>query len=255
MNKLSQAFSWWCYTNRGIEPETLLARAAAIGFVGVDLIDEELWPLVQKHGLRIAAIRGHNTFGLNRRENAVAVEAELRESIAKAEKWGISHVICFSGNREGQDDDTGKNICAETLSRVAPIAENAGVTLTLEMLNSKVDHVDYQADRTSFGIDVCEAVNSPAMKLLYDIYHLQVMEGDIIRTIQEHHRWFAHYHTAGNPGRSQPDETQEIYYPAIYRAIAATGYEGMISHEFVPKGDPLEALEKAYRDCAQALAS
>lgn len=254
MNQIEQAFSWWCYTGRGVEPEDILKHAADIGFVGVDLVGEDHWPLVKDHGLRITAISGHKTFGLNRRENAAAIEAELRESIAKAEKWGISKLICFSGNREGLDDETGLAICVETLAKLAPVAENAGITLLLEMLNSKVDHIDYQADHTAFGVRLCEAVASPSVRLLYDIYHMQVMEGDLIRTIQQNHQWFEHYHTAGNPGRGQPDSTQEIYYPAIYRAIAATGYQGVISHEFVPKGDPLMALHRAYQECFNALA-
>ena len=179
----------------------------------------------------------------------IITRREIQESLAKAEKWKIPVLICFSGNRAGQDDKTGLEICAETLRRVAPLAESAGVKLALELFNSKVDHADYQADSTSFGVKLCQAVGSPAVKILYDIYHMQIMEGDIIRTIQRDHEWFAHYHTAGNPGRSQPDETQEIYYPAIYRAIAETGYTGTVAHEFVPKGNPLEAMEKAYRQC------
>jgi hydroxypyruvate isomerase len=138
------------------------------------------------------------------------------------------------------------------LKRVAPVAADAGVVLAVELLNSKVDHRGYQCDHTAWGVELCRLVNSPAVKLLYDIYHIQIMEGDIIRTIQANHDYFAHYHTAGNPGRGQPDETQEIYYPAVYRAIAQTGYDGFISHEFIPQGDPLAALKKAFEACASA---
>jgi hydroxypyruvate isomerase len=150
-------------------------------------------------------------------------------------------------------DEAGLWQCAETLGRVAGVAEEAGVVLAVELLNSKVDHPDYQCDRTGWGVELCRRVNSPAVKLLYDIYHMQVMEGDVIRTIRAHQGDIAHYHTAGNPGRGQPDETQELYYPAIYRAIAGTGYGGVISHEFLPAGDPLGAMERAHEECARAV--
>lgn len=228
-----------------------------MGFHGVDLIEEDLWPLVKRHGLAITAVNGHGTIedGLNRTENAERIQGELRGNIAKARDWGIPVLICFSGNRGGMSDQTGLRQCAETLGRVANAAAEAGVVLAVELLNSKVDHPDYQCDHTAWGVELCRRVDSPAVKLLYDIYHMQVMEGDIIRTIREHHADFAHYHTAGNPGRGQPDKTQELNYPAIYRAIAGTGYPGIISHEFLPAGDPLEAMARAYRECESALLS
>jgi hydroxypyruvate isomerase len=254
MNPLRQSFSWWCFANRGLEPEALLAAAVKIGYEAVDLIDEKFWPLAQQHGLRIAAVNGHGSIGngLNRPENATRIEEELKASIIKAEQWKIPLLICFSGNRGGIDDATSLAQSAETLSRVAPIAQNAGVTLVMELLNSKVDHADYQGDHTAWGVKMIEQVNSPAVKLLYDIYHMQVMEGDVIRTIQKNHPHFGHYHTAGNPGRGQPDERQELNYPAIYSAILATGYEGFIGHEFLPTGDVPEALERAFTACAAA---
>jgi hydroxypyruvate isomerase len=251
---MKQSFSWWCFANRGIEPEALLAGAANIGYEGVDLIDEALWPVAQKHGLRMVAVNGHGTLsdGLNQAKNADRIEQELRTSIAKARQWKIPVLICFSGDRHGASDEAGAKQCAEMLKRVAPVAADAGVVLAVELLNSKVDHRGYQCDHTAWGVELCRLVNSPAVKLLYDIYHIQIMEGDIIRTIQANHDYFAHYHTAGNPGRGQPDETQEIYYPAVYRAIAQTGYDGFISHEFIPQGDPLAALKKAFEACASA---
>jgi hydroxypyruvate isomerase len=255
MKTLRQSFSWWCFANCGLEPDALLAGAAQIGYQGVDLIDESLWPLVQKHGLTVCAAGGHQSIaeGLNRRENAERIEKEIRGNIVKAQQWKIPVLICFSGNRAGQDDEAGLSICAETLGRVAPQAAEAGVVLAMELLNSKVDHADYQCDHTAWGVELCQRVNSPAVKLLYDMYHMQIMEGDIIRTIQTHHACFAHYHTAGNPGRGQPDETQEIFYPAIYRAITATGYQGFISHEFRPQRPALEALQLAYTACEKAV--
>jgi len=256
MSAYKQSFSWWCFENRGMEAKELLPAAAKIGYDGVELIDESLWPLAAKHGLKIVSANGHRSIddGLNRRENAQRIETELRTNILKAEQWKIPVLICFSGNRAGQKDQDGMEQCAETLARMAPMAKEAGVTLAVELLNSKVDHKDYQCDRTAWGVELCKKVNSPAVKLLYDIYHMQVMEGDVIRTIQNHHDFLAHYHTAGNPGRGQPDENQELNYPAIYQAIAATGYTGFIGQEFIPKGDIQEALAKAFQDCLQATA-
>jgi hydroxypyruvate isomerase len=252
---IRQSFSWWCFEKRGVEAEELLAGAKEMGYWGVDLIGEELWPLVKAHGLAIAAVNGHGTIedGLNRAENAGRIEGELRGNIGKAREWGIPVLICFSGNRGALSDEEGLRQCAETLGRVAPAAEEAGVVLAVELLNSKVDHPDYQCDGTAWGVELCRRVGSGAVKLLYDIYHMQVMEGDVIRTIREHHWEIAHYHTAGNPGRGQPDETQELFYPAIYRAIAETGFGGVISHEFLPGGDPLDGMRRAFGECERAL--
>jgi hydroxypyruvate isomerase len=256
MKPLRQAFSWWCFANGKIEPDALLAGAARMGYEGVDLIEEALWPAAQRHGLAITAIGGHATLedGLNRKENAGRIKNELRENIAKARRWKIPILICFSGNRHGgADDEAGLDTCAKTLAGIAPEAADAGVILAMELLNSKVDHRGYQCDHTGWGVELCRRVNSPAVKLLYDIYHMQIMEGDIIRSIQAGHDYFAHYHTAGNPGRGQPDGTQEIHYPAVYRAIARTGYNGFVSHEFHPSGDPLDALKKAFDDARGAI--
>lgn len=256
MGHLRQSFSWWCFENRGLATDELLAAAVKIGYEGVDLVPEALWPDVIRHGLKISAVDGHASIieGLNRRENAPRIEAELRARIAKAEQWKIPVLICFSGNRNGQTDEEGLKQCAETLLRVAPAAAAAGVILAVELLNSKVDHPDYQCDRTGWGVELCRQVDSPPVKLLYDIYHMQIMEGDIVRTIESEATWFAHYHTAGNPGRGLPDASQELNYPAIYKAIARTGYTGFIGHEFLPKGDIVSELSQAYRDCAETVA-
>jgi hydroxypyruvate isomerase len=233
-------------------PAPLLAEAARIGYEGVDLADEEFWPLIIKHGLQISAVVGHASLvdGLNRRENGHRIEEELKARIALAAKWKIPSLICFSGNRGDRDDKEGLDQSAEILARVAGMAANAGVILVMELLNSKIDHPGYQCDHTSWGVQLVKQVNSPAVRLLYDVYHMQIMEGDIIRTIQENHSYFSHYHTAGNPGRGQPDEHQEIYYPAIYSAIQATGYKGFIGHEFVPEGNPVDAMARAFTACA-----
>ena len=254
MSTLRQSFAWWGFSNRGLEPHALLEAVAKIGFAGVEFVDEALWPAVQERGLTISSMMGHGTLedGINHEKNAGRIERELAENIAKAAKWKIPTLICFSGNRHGTSDKAGLDQSAKLLSRVAPAAKDAGVTLIVELLNSKVDHPGYQCDHTAWGVELCRRVNSPAVKLLYDIYHMQIMEGDIIRTIEANHGFFAHYHTAGNPGRSQPDETQEIYYPAIYRAIEKTGFGGFVAHEFSPKSDPVEALRRAFDDCIHA---
>ncbi|AKC82980.1 xylose isomerase [Verrucomicrobia bacterium IMCC26134] len=250
---MKQSFAWWCFANRGVEPEALLSGAARLGYEGVDLLDEALWPLARRHGLTVSAALGHGTLtdGLNRPANAARIETELRANIARAAAAGIPVLICFSGNRAPDlDDKSGLATAAATLARVAPQAEAAGVILALELLNSRVDHPGYMADRTAWAVRLCEQVNSPAVRVLYDIYHAQIMEGDILRTIDTHHRWFAHYHTAGNPGRGEFggnfDRTQELNYAAILSAIRRTGFTGFVAHEFIPVGDPLAALARVH---------
>jgi hydroxypyruvate isomerase len=245
---MKQGFSYWCFENL-IEPRELFQKAVKIGFSAVELLPESLFSWASDSGLQISAINGHQSIenGLNERKNHERIEAEILENLKLAEKWKIPNLICFSGSKRALDFETGVHITAEGLARVATHAENAGVNLILEMLNSKVDHPDYQADTTQFGLKVCELVNSSRVKLLYDIYHMQIMEGDIIRTIEQHHSSFAHYHTAGNPGRHELDETQELNYAAIAKAILSTGFDGFVTHEFIPKNDPVVALEQAFR--------
>ncbi len=251
MARIKQSIAWWCFVRGEMTPEKLVRAAAEIGYDAVELAPQEFWQLAKDHGLAIASGNGHRSIeeGLNRRENHARIEQELRANIEQAARWGVPNLICFSGNRAGLSDTIGAEITAEGLRRVAPMAEAAGVTLVLELLNSKVDHADYQCDKSAWGINVVEMVASPRIKLLYDIYHMQVMEGDIIRTIRDHHGAFGHYHTAGNPGRHDLDETQELLYPPIMRAIAETGYDGFVGQEFIPKGDPVAALKAAYDLC------
>jgi len=251
MAGLKQSVSWWCFARGDLAPRELLRAAANICYAAVELAGQEHWQLIKDHGLAIASTGAHQSIvdGLNRRDQHERIEREVRANIALAERWGIPNLICFSGSRAGLDDREGAAITAEGLRRVAPMAEEAGVTLVLELLNSKVDHPDYQCDHTAWGVEVCRMVDSPRVKLLYDIYHMQIMEGDIIRTIRAHHAWFGHYHTAGNPGRNDMADTQELNYPPIIRAITATGYDGYIGHEFIPKGDVVAALRDAYALC------
>jgi hydroxypyruvate isomerase len=255
MGKIWQAAAWWCFVPDKLSPEQFVRAVAEAGYSAVDLVPRAYWRLVRDHGLGISAIDGHAsiTLGLNRPDQHDRIERELRDKLALAEEWGIPNLICFSGSREGQADDVGAAITAAGLARVAPAAEAAGVTLVLELLNSKVDHPDYQADHTAWGLRVVEQVASPRVRLLYDVYHMQIMEGDIIRTLRAAQPFIAHYHTAGNPGRNDLDDAQEINYPAILRAIADTGYTGYLAHEFVPKGDPVAALQTTFAHCGQFL--
>jgi hydroxypyruvate isomerase len=249
MNPIKQSISWWCFGQ--MQPEALLKAAVEIGYQAVELVAEEHWPLVKDYGLTIAAVNGHTSIenGLNRRENRDRIVREIEHNLELAAKWGIPNLICFSGNRGGLDDEAGAEMTAENLRAVVGMAEDAGVTLVMELLNSKVDHHDYQCDHVVWGAHVCDMVGSPRVKLLYDIYHMQIMDGDIIHTIQDYHTYFGHYHTAGVPGRHEIDETQELYYPAIVRAIQATGYDGYLGQEFLPAGDPIEGLKRAYALC------
>lgn len=252
MNRITQSVAWWCWVPALLEPETFVQAVAAAGFTAIDLVPPPYWDLVRQHGLTISSIGGHQPLehGLNRRDLHATIERELRINLDHAARLHIPNVLCFSGNRNGLDDQTGAERTAESLARIAPDAEAAGVTLVLELLNSKVDHPDYQADHTAWGVQVCRLVGSPRVKLLYDIYHMQIMEGDIIRTIQAAHPLIGHYHTAGNPGRNDLDDAQELQYPAILSAIRATGYSGYVAHEFVPKGDPVQALHTVFQQCA-----
>lgn len=227
---------------------------AEIGYDAVELWGrgddfDETVATAQKHGLAVASFIGHGGIGagLNNRECHDDCEAQLRESIDAAAANGIPGIICFSGSRyEGVGDEEAIDITAEGLGRVAPYAEEKGVNLNIELLNSKVDHKGYQCDRTAWAVAVVERVGSPRVKILYDIYHMQIMEGDIIRTIRENIRWIGHFHTAGVPGRNDMDETQELNYAAIARAIAETDYDLYVGHEFSPKGDAIEALRKTF---------
>ena len=249
---MEQAFSWWSFCRNGIEPERLCKEAARMGYAGVEMPPPEMWPIAQKAGLRIVSLAGHGSIadGLNRRENHDRIESEIAEKLEIARQWNIPNLIVFSGNRNGLSDADGADATIAGLKRLAPLAESAGVTLVMELLNSKSNHPDYQADRTEWGVDVCQQVGSPRVKLLYDIYHMQVQEGDIIATIQKHGaEWFGHYHTAGVPGRHELDAAQELNYPAIVRAIAQTGYNAFIGHELLPKGDPIAALQQAFDVC------
>jgi len=250
MGRIKQSVCYWCFA-KDLTPEQMIKEAAKIGYASVEMPPKESWNMVRDAGMKIATIIGHSSLGdgLNKRSNHDRIEEELLKNIDTAVEYEIPGLICFSGNREGLPDDEGIEITAEGLSRVSKAAEEKGVNLCLELLNSKVNHPDYQCDHTSWGVEVCKSVGSPNVGLLYDIYHMQVMEGDLIRTIKDNVQYITHFHTAGNPGRNDLDEEQEIYYPAVMRAIASTDYDLYVGQEFVPKGDPVAALRTAYEIC------
>ena len=248
---INQSINFGCFHRGGVSPEDVILAAARIGYKSVEMLDRKYWDIVKDNGLEIAIIIGHSSLpdGLNKRENHARIEDELLANIDLAEEYQIPALITFSGNREGKSDEEGRDNTAEGHLRVAKAAEVKGVTLCMELLNSKVDHQDYQCDYTPWGVEVCDLVNSSHVKLLYDIYHMQIMEGDMIRTIRDNVGHIGHFHTAGNPGRNDLDEDQEIHYPAVMRAILETGYTTYVGHEFIPKGHPIAAMEAAFAVC------
>ncbi len=247
---IKQSACRWCY--RDLSLDELAAGAARIGLASVELLSPEEVRTVKAHGLTCAMLFGTGPIHdcLNQPRNHDRCEAELRRAIEAAHAEGLPNVICFSGNRNGMDDEEGLENCVAGLKRIAGYAEKMGVTVCLELLNSKVDHKDYMADHTAWGVRVIQKVGSERVKLLYDIYHMQIMEGDVIRTIRENHQYIAHYHTGGVPGRHEIDDSQELNYRAIVRAILETGYQGFLGQEFVPTRSPLESLAEAYRICS-----
>jgi len=248
--KIKQGAARWCY--KDISIDALSQAAAGMGLLGLDLVDPPDWPVLKKHGLICTMAWGGGSIadGFNRKENHDKLEREYREKIPAAAAAGIPNIIALSGNRRGLSDLEGLENCVMGLNRIKGIAEQHKVTVCFELLNSKIDHKDYQCDHTAWGGEVVRKVNSPKVKLLYDIYHMQIMEGDIIRTIRQNIGWIGHFHTGGVPGRNELDDNQELNWAAIMRAIAATGYTGYVAHEFVPTRDPLTSLQEAVRLCS-----
>jgi hydroxypyruvate isomerase len=247
---IHQSVSRWCYKETSLED--LCAYSAKIGLVGIDLLDVKDWEVPNRYGLICTmGYAGGGTIpkALNRVENHDAIEAAFRQNIPIAAKLKVPNVITFSGNRMGMSDEEGARNTITGLKRLKSIAEDNGVTINVELLNSKRNHKDYMADHTAWGVRVCEEVGSSRIKLLYDIYHMQIMEGDIIATIKENIKWLGHFHTGGVPGRHELDDTQELNWAAIMRGIVATGYSGYVAHEFVPARDPLTSLREAVTLC------
>jgi hydroxypyruvate isomerase len=221
---------------------------AGMGLTAVDLLTLDEWPVAKEFGLTCSmgsGLGGTIVDGLNDPANHQAIVSGLTNGIPRAADAGVPNVITFFGNRRGRPDDEAIANSVAALSKVAPVAERHGVTICIQLLNSKVNHPDYQGDRTPYGVEVVRRVGSPRVKLLYDIYHMQIMEGDVIRTLTDQKQWIAHFHTAGVPGRHEIDDTQELNYAAIFRAIRDAGFTGHVAHEFVPVRDPLTSLREA----------
>jgi hydroxypyruvate isomerase len=257
--KIKQSVCYPMIKPREIPLDAFVSRVAQMGYAAIefwgrDETFEDVVALAREHDLGIATMSGHDSLGVGMNDPSQhdRIEDELYASIDLAARTGIPGVICFSGNRrEGVSEAESLDITIAGFQRVAPYAEAKGVNLNLELLNSKVDHPGYECDQSAWGIAVCEGVNSPNMKLLYDIYHMQIMEGDVIRTIRENIRWIGHFHTAGVPGRRDFDDTQELNYAGICRAIAESGYNFYVGHEFKPKGDVYASLKQAFEICDQ----
>ena len=244
----------WCYGS--IPLEEFAAAVKRFGIPAIDLVGPKDWPLLKKYGLDSSMCNGAEinlVDGFNNRSFHDQLENNYSEMIPLVSKEGYTNLICFSGNRRGIDDETGLVNCTEGLKKIMSLAEKNKVMIIMELLNSKVDHKDYQCDKTPWGVELVKRVGSPNFKLLYDIYHMQIDEGDVIRTIRDNNQYIGHYHTGGVPGRNEIDETQELYYPAIMKAIVETGHKGYVAQEFIPskkeKNDQLSALEKAVRIC------
>jgi hydroxypyruvate isomerase len=258
--KINQSVCQWCYSK--IPLDELCAASKEMGLKSVELLQPADFATVKKHGLICAMVSnptvpsgtvkvGGITKAWNRVEYHDALVQGYEGHLHATAEAGYPNLICFSGNREGMADDVGMENCAKGLQRILPLAEKLGVNVCMELLNSKVNHHDYMCDHTAWGVALCKKLSSPRFKLLYDIYHMQIMEGDVIATIRANHEHIAHYHTGGVPGRGEIDDTQELYYPAIMRAIVDTGYTGYVAQEFVPKRpDVLASLRQGVEICA-----
>jgi hydroxypyruvate isomerase len=256
VGRVKQSVCQWCF--RDIPLEDFFAAAAAMGLQSVELLGPKDFATLKKHGLTCALVSnpqvksgdvsvGGITKAWNRLEYHDALVAAYETRLQETADAGFPTLIVFSGNRDGMSDAQGLENCAIGLKRIVPLAEKLGVTLVMELLNSRVNHKDYMCDRTEWGVELCKRVGSDRFKLLYDIYHMQIMEGDVIATIKRHHQYIGHYHTAGVPGRNELDENQELFYPAIMRAIVETGYQGFVGQEFIPRSKDKEAALAALK--------
>jgi hydroxypyruvate isomerase len=248
--RIRQSVCQWCYSKMPLEK--LAENAAAMGLQAIDLLKPEEYEIPKRYGLICSmAYAGGGEIGkaLNRVENHAAIEEAFRTNIPLTAKAGVPNVITFSGNRAGLSDDEGARNTVAGLNRVKKIAEEHGVTICLKLLNSKRDHHDYMCDHTAWGVRVVQEVNSPNVKLLYDIYHMQIMEGDLIATIRQNIQWIAHFHTGGVPGRHELNGNQEVQWDGVMRAIADSGFRGYVAHEFIPTGDPMASLKDAVDLC------
>lgn len=250
--RINHSVCRWCYNDLSVDE--LCVGVKNIGFNAIDLVGPKDWPTLKKHGIysSMCYTNGENslTKGFNNPEYHAQLIKDFTEVIPLVAKEGYKDVICFSGSRNGMDDETGLKNCVDGLKKILGLAEKNGVTVHMELLNSKIDHKDYMCDRSPWGVELCKRLGTESFKLLYDIYHMQIDEGDVIRTIKDHHQYFGHYHTGGVPGRNEIDNTQELYYPAIMEAIVDTGFKGYVAQEFIPKQkDVLASLKEAIKIC------
>ena len=249
--KIKHSACRWCYS--GIPIEQLAKNFKGLGMVGMDLVGPKEWNVLKENNLISTMCNGAEislTEGFNNPKNHDTLVKNYTDHINYVADAGYTNLICFSGNRKGMDDETGLKHCVTGLKRILSHAEKRGVVIQMELLNSKVDHKDYMCDKSAWGVELCKRLDAPNFKLLFDIYHMQIDEGDIIRSIQKNHMYFGHYHTGGVPGRNEIDESQELYYPAIMKAIVATGFTGYVAQEFIPANqDAMASLKKAIDIC------
>ncbi|MBI3417204.1 MAG: TIM barrel protein [Verrucomicrobia bacterium] len=248
--RINHSVCKWCYPK--VSVEDLCMAGKGMGLQSIELLNVEDFSTLKKHGLTCAMVTGADqiAYGFNRLEHHDTLVQNFERIAPKVAEAGFKNIICFSGNRKGMSAEQGLENCAIGLKRVLPICEKHNVLAVMELLNSKVDHKDYMCDHTPWGVELCKRVGSERFKLLYDIYHMQIMEGDVIRTIKESHQYIAHYHTGGVPGRNEIDDTQELYYPAVMQAIVGTGFKGHVAQEFIPKrADVLASLRQGVQIC------
>ena len=248
---INHSACYWCYNT--IPLEDFLINLKDLGIKAIDLVGPEDWPFLKKQGIHASMCWGAEislTEGWSDPQYHEVLIKNYTEMIPKVAEAGYTNLICFSGNRRGMDDKVGLQNCLTGLKQIIPLAEKHGVIVQMELLNSKVDHKDYMCDHTEWGVELCKQLGSENFKLLYDIYHMQIMEGDIIRNIQDFHQYFGHYHTGGNPGRNEINETQELFYPAIMKAILATGFKDHVAQEFIPtQEDKIASLKEGVTIC------
>jgi hydroxypyruvate isomerase len=250
-DRIKQSICRGCLRKTGMDVEQMAATAAKMGILGLDLVKPEDWAAVKKHGLVATMVSGAGSIknGLNDKSRHAQFLDDFRNNIQAAADAGWPNVICMAGDRKGIGDEEGMDNCETILKEAVKIAEDQEVVICMELLNSRVNHPGYMCDKSAWGFELCRRVNSPNFKMLYDIYHMQIMEGDLIATIKKNIQFIGHFHTAGVPGRHELDDNQEIYFPAVMRAIAETGFDGYVAHEYTPIHDPLTSLKQAVETC------
>jgi hydroxypyruvate isomerase len=249
--RIKQALCGGCLGKLKLDTEKTASLLADMGLAGMDFAGRSDWPILRRHGLVATLVAGAGSIkkGLNDKSLHTTFLNDFKTNIKAAAEYKWPNVLTMAGDRAGTSDEQGMDNCQALLKEAVKMAEDSGVTICMELLNSKVDHAGYMCDRSAWGFELCRRVDSPRFKLLYDIYHMQIMEGDLIATIRKNIRYIGHFHTAGVPGRHELDENQEIFYPAVMRAIAETDYQGYVAHEYSPVRDPMESFVQAVKAC------